>query len=284
MEPLIRNIADTALWVAVYRAEESERADAVFKDPYARMLAGERGFDIVNAMEDGRKNSWSFIARTYLFDKMIMQHVNAGYDMVINLASGLDTRPYRLSLPGSLQWVDVDLPVMIDHMNEKMKDSAPACQLARIALDLADRDKRISLFNELGSRGKKILVVAEGLIGYLDEEDAGSLAYDLSRQTNFKYWLIDLMSPGILPLVKNEMGSLLEQANAPLVFAPADGEDFFRMFKWKPMESRSKMKTALELNRLSPELIPFARQPEPKLNRGNFPWSGVCLFENQSSG
>ena len=33
-EPLIRNISDTALWVAVYRAWESERADAVFRDPF----------------------------------------------------------------------------------------------------------------------------------------------------------------------------------------------------------------------------------------------------------
>ncbi len=66
MEPIIRSIADTALWVAVYRAEESERKDAVFHDPYARKLAGDRGFQIVDAMHEGRANSWSFFARTYL--------------------------------------------------------------------------------------------------------------------------------------------------------------------------------------------------------------------------
>ena len=38
----IRNVSDTALWVAVYRAMESERPDALFHDPYARQLAGER--------------------------------------------------------------------------------------------------------------------------------------------------------------------------------------------------------------------------------------------------
>lgn len=40
---LIENISDTALWVAYYRAMETERPDAHFHDPYARMLAGERG-------------------------------------------------------------------------------------------------------------------------------------------------------------------------------------------------------------------------------------------------
>src|SRR5438094_820564 len=38
----IRDVSDTALWVAIYRAQESERKDALFNDPYARRLAGER--------------------------------------------------------------------------------------------------------------------------------------------------------------------------------------------------------------------------------------------------
>ena len=65
MEPLIRNIADTALWVAIYRAEESERPDAVFHDPYARKLAGERGAQIADAIVFGRINSWSFVCLLY---------------------------------------------------------------------------------------------------------------------------------------------------------------------------------------------------------------------------
>lgn len=42
-EPLIRNISDTALLAAVYRARETERQDALFRDPFARRLAGKRG-------------------------------------------------------------------------------------------------------------------------------------------------------------------------------------------------------------------------------------------------
>ena len=63
-EPLVRNISDTALWVAHYRALETERSDAVFKDPFARMLAGERGREIARAQRFADKNAWSFVART----------------------------------------------------------------------------------------------------------------------------------------------------------------------------------------------------------------------------
>ena len=143
MEPLIRNIADTALWVAIYRAEESERPDAVFHDPYARKLAGEQGAQIADAIVFGRTNSWSFVARTYLFDTFIMEQVEQGVDMVINLAAGLDTRPYRLPLPESLIWVDVDLPSMINHMENMMATEKPKCQLERVALDLSERMAQI---------------------------------------------------------------------------------------------------------------------------------------------
>ena len=67
MEQLVENISDTARWVAIFRAEESERPDAVFHDPFARRLAGEKGEQIANAIEFGRKNSWSFVARTFSF-------------------------------------------------------------------------------------------------------------------------------------------------------------------------------------------------------------------------
>lgn len=47
--PLVRDVSDTALWVAVYRARETERPDALFRDPYARRLAGARGEQIARA-------------------------------------------------------------------------------------------------------------------------------------------------------------------------------------------------------------------------------------------
>src|SRR5689334_23330923 len=106
-EPHIRNISDTARWVAVYRARETERPDAVFRDPFARRLAGERGEQIVASIPFAEKNSWPFVARTWLVDKLIDDQVRQGTDMVVNLAAGLDARPYRMDLPRALQWIEV---------------------------------------------------------------------------------------------------------------------------------------------------------------------------------
>jgi O-methyltransferase involved in polyketide biosynthesis len=70
-EPLIRNISDTARWAAVFRARETERPDALFRDPLARRLAGERGEQIAAAMTMHMKNAWSWVMRTYVIDQYI---------------------------------------------------------------------------------------------------------------------------------------------------------------------------------------------------------------------
>src|SRR5262245_58137953 len=129
MEPLIRDISDTARWVAVFRAEESERPDAVFHDPYARKLAGKRGEDIANEVSFSRQNSWSFVARTWIIDDFINKLVAEGFDHIINLAAGLDTRPYRMELPSSLKWTEIDFPEMLEYKESILSPEKPKCHL-----------------------------------------------------------------------------------------------------------------------------------------------------------
>jgi methyltransferase (TIGR00027 family) len=100
----IEHISDTARWVAVYRAMESERPDAIFRDPYARRLAGAHGEEIVQTMKRGRAMAWAMIVRTAVFDEIILETIaRERIDLVVNLAAGLDARPWRLSLPASLR-------------------------------------------------------------------------------------------------------------------------------------------------------------------------------------
>jgi len=56
---LVRNFSDTVLWAAMHRAWEMERPDALFRDPFARKLAGERGEKIATRFSPGRKDAWS---------------------------------------------------------------------------------------------------------------------------------------------------------------------------------------------------------------------------------
>lgn len=277
-QPLIRNISDTALWVAVYRARETERPDALFRDPLARRLAGERGQQILASMPFGERNSWSFIARTCVFDRYIAEQVQQGTDMVINLAAGLDTRPYRMSLPASLQWVEVDLPAIIDYKEQILSGEKSVCALERVRLDLSNVDARRQLFARLGSKARRVLVACEGLLVYLSRDEVSALALDLAAQPSFHAWALDLCSPGLLKLLQKNLGEPLTAAGSPLKFGPEEGPGFFEPYGWKVAEVHSMLKTAARLRRLSFVMRMFAFLPESNGRQGSRPWGAACLF------
>ena len=78
----IENVSDTARWVAVYRAMETARQDAIFRDPFAARLAGEKGEAIVDSMKRGRQMAWAMIVRTAVFDEIIEAQIRAGADQI----------------------------------------------------------------------------------------------------------------------------------------------------------------------------------------------------------
>ena len=278
-DPLNRDISDTARWLAVYRALETDRPDAAFRDPFARALAGERGWQIPKALT-GEDVSWSFTARTHVLDRFIAACVkNAGVDMVVNLAAGLDARPYRLALPPALRWVDVDLPDILDYKEEILAGAKPTCTLERVRLDLSNRDARRGLFARLGRSSTKALVITEGVLIYLMSYDVRELACDLAEMPSFQHWLLDICSPGLREMMTERMGDVAKAAGAPYLFAPAEGPAFFECCGWKTIDVRSLLKAARRLNRLPLFLRMTAMLPEPTGAQGSRPWAGVCLLQ-----
>jgi methyltransferase (TIGR00027 family) len=283
-EPLIRNISDTARWAAVFRARESERTDALFRDPLARRLAGERGEQIATAMTMHTRNSWSWVMRTYVFDQYIARQLAAGVDTILNLAAGLDARPYRMNLPPTLRWIEVDLPELLAYKEEVLAGEKPHCIVERIALDLSDIAKRRALFAQVGASGQRVMVISEGLLVYLSAEEVGVLATDLARQPTFRYWTFDIVSPGLLEMLRREGGGTeLEHAGAPFKFAPPEGPDFFRRYGWRRIEVQSNLKAASRTGRLPWSLKLFGLFPESNGAQGKRPWGGLCLMEREAS-
>ncbi|HET6680695.1 MAG TPA: SAM-dependent methyltransferase [Gemmatimonadaceae bacterium] len=246
----IEHISDTARWVAFYRAMETERPDAIFHDPFARRLAGERGEEIVNTMKQGRSNAWALIVRTALFDEIIMDVIGRGdVDLVVNLAAGLDARAWRLALPPALRWVDVDLPDMLAYKTDMMRGETPVCAYEAVAADLTDAGVRRATLARVSSGSRRALVVTEGLLIYLTSEQVASLAAALHAVPAFESWLFDLCSPPLLKLMRRSWGAATERGNAPFQFAPAEGTDFFRPFGWQEEQFRSTGDEAYRLGR-----------------------------------
>ena len=278
----LQSVSDTAFWMAYYRALESARSDALIHDPYALRLASERGKQLVQHLTGGRGMTWP-ILRTVCFDEFVLRQVSQGIDTVLNLAAGLDARPYRLPLPASLHWIEVDLPEVIAYKEEKLAGVTPACRLRRVAAHLSQPDLRQVLFAQVNADAARVLVLTEGLLTYLRAEEVASLAIDLYRQSKFACWITDLAAPYVVARMKKLLGKDLRAANADMYFGPAEGPEFFRPHGWKLLEFREFLDEGRRLNREIP-MAKVGRMIEPI-----FPWyirrlrkqwrSGVALME-----
>ena len=50
---------------------------------------------------------------------------------MLNLAAGLDARPYRTKLAASLQWLEVDLPEILAYKERILANEKPTCTLGK---------------------------------------------------------------------------------------------------------------------------------------------------------
>lgn len=251
MTETIRDVADTAFMVAMYRALESERPDALFHDPLAGLLAGEEGRRIVAGMHNRFPLTWTVPVRTVIVDDFIRSAVAKGTDVILNLGAGLDTRPYRMELAAPVSFVEVDQPGVLALKDERLAGETPRNPLERVPLDLRDGDARRRLFAHVGESARRVLVLTEGVIPYLSETDVATLADDLASSATFRSWIVDYLSAQAMRLRQRSVHAR-RMRNAPFLFDPADWLGFFGEHGWEVGEMRYLAPEAMRLGRRIP--------------------------------
>lgn len=247
-QTLIQDVSDTAFWIAHCRAVETERSDALFRDPLAGLLAGERGKAIADTMPRPFITSWTVAIRTRIIDDFIRSALDDGVDAILNLGAGLDTRPYRMEVPESLLWVEADYPHVMEWKEERLVNEKPRCRLERVKIDLANLDERRTLLGGIDRRAKMLLVLTEGVVPYLSVEDAGLLADDLRRLDHARCWIVDYFSPALMKY-RERHGMTRMMQNAPFKFIPENWSGFFGRHGWRCREIRYLAEEATRLHR-----------------------------------
>jgi methyltransferase (TIGR00027 family) len=253
MNQVIQNVSDTAFLVAGFRAAETEREKPLFRDPLAAKLAGDHGRNILATVPGSFVGAWSVVIRTVIIDGFIEQAIAGGVDTILNLGAGLDTRPYRMELPRSLRWIEVDYPHVIEVKEERLADDVPRCRLERLALDLTDRAARKAFLAGVNAEAGKIFVLTEGVTPYLTEADVGALADDLRQTDKVRFWINDYFSPEALKFGAKVRRKFMR--NAPFQFAPKDWFAFFTEHGWQASEVCHISEEAGRLGRPIP--LPF---------------------------
>ncbi|MEZ5316759.1 MAG: SAM-dependent methyltransferase [Vicinamibacterales bacterium] len=281
----ITSVSDTAIWVAMYRALESDRPDALFVDPFARRLAGPRGDEMLARIPRARRFGWPMVVRTALMDEIILRAIrDHAITTVLNLAAGLDTRPYRLDVPASLRWIDADLPGILDYKLEALSGERARCRYEAVRADLTDPDARAGVLARAADPDGRVLVVTEGLLIYLTADDVRGLSRDLAGLAGVGWWLIDLASPRAVKMMSRTWGSTVAAGNAPFRFAPPEGTAFFAPLGWREAEYHGIFDASRRLDRTLPLAGFWAAVARlyPRRIREEFKrFSGVVLLERR---
>lgn len=267
MSDFIQHVSDTSFWVAHYRAIESARPDALFNDPYAHLLVGDRADSIDKLISQTTKwTQWTLVMRTVVIDQMIRDLIAKGVTTFLNIGAGLDTRPYRMNLGPNIKWIEMDFDYVLDHKKSHLKNIQSTCQLESIALDLSNRELRQSHFTKIATANKQIAVITEGVLLYLTQDQVSELSEDLLRHSSFTQWIGEYISPKSYPYLKNPK-RMKTVKNSPFKFFPEDWMGFFESRGWKLAEAQYFIDISEKHKRSTPmpkffKVLEFIKGPE----------------------
>ncbi|MGO9508640.1 MAG: class I SAM-dependent methyltransferase [Mycobacterium sp.] len=180
------SVGSTAVMVAAARAVETDQPDALIRDPYAKLLVTNANAGVLwEAMLDPavaakveeldaetaaivRHMRGYQAVRTNFFDTYFADAVAAGIRQVVILASGLDSRAYRLDWPAGTTVYEIDQPQVLDYKSTTLADNGvtPSAERRVVPIDLR-QDWPAALRAEGFDPATRTAWLAEGLLMYL---------------------------------------------------------------------------------------------------------------------
>jgi methyltransferase (TIGR00027 family) len=150
---LASSVGATATMVAAARALATEEPDPLIRDPYAADLVRAVGIDFFTKLVDGQREIHDdqaragirlmtdvMAVRTRFFDDFFVDAAAAGIRQAVILASGLDSRAYRLPWPAGTVVYEIDQPQVVTAKTKAMSTlgAEPTAERRTVAIDLRE--------------------------------------------------------------------------------------------------------------------------------------------------
>lgn len=180
---LASSVGATATAVAAQRAIASSPPRALLNDPWADPLVRAVGSDTFVKLLDNRIDrsddpllnrqavKEQITVRTRFFDDFFVQATESGIKQAVILASGLDTRAYRLPWPAGTVVYEIDQPEVIEFKTRTLADlgATPGAERRTVSIDLRE-DWPAALSAAGFDPAQPTAWSAEGLLVYLPPE------------------------------------------------------------------------------------------------------------------
>jgi methyltransferase (TIGR00027 family) len=194
---LATSVGATATLVAAARAIATKADNPLIEDRFAEPLVRAVGVDFFTRWAGGEidavdvdydESSWklqhmpdTMAARTWFFDDFFKDATKAGIRQAVILASGLDSRAYRLAWPADMTLFELDQPEVIEFKTSTLAGlgAAPQTDLRTVAIDLR-QDWPTALLDAGLDKSRPTAWIAEGLFGYLPPEAQDALLENIT--------------------------------------------------------------------------------------------------------
>jgi methyltransferase (TIGR00027 family) len=253
---------------AANRALETELSHALYRDPFARDLAGEDGW---SAMRTVRSTIWPgtvvgpepyLSITTRFFDDALRRVVrDSSITQVVILGAGMDTRALRLEWPGGIVLFELDRDEVFERKETILRrlQARPACHRRIVKTDLT-RSWGSALLKAGFDPHRKAAILAESLFLYLDESAVEQIFTALRGLASAGSWIgLDVISADTLgsAMMTPYLNKLNQLGRAPWRFGLNDPETLLAAHGWEA--------TALVFG--APEAS-YGRWPYPYVPRG----------------
>ena len=177
---LASSVGATATMAATVRAIATGADRSLIDDPFAEPLVRAVGIDLLTRLATGELPPGDLVGqaaidvaklRTTFYDRFFLDATSAGITQVVILASGLDSRAYRLPWPTGTVVFELDQPRVIEFKTRTLAGlgAAPTADRRVAAVDLRD-DWPTALRTAGFDPARPTAWSAEGLLGYLPPE------------------------------------------------------------------------------------------------------------------
>lgn len=229
----LRGVPETMLQTLFARAVYSKRKNAKFHDEKAEEIISRMDYDFSLAGKDSMM-SGGVIARTILLDRMAGDFIKENPDCtVINIACGMDTRVYRLqgnpavgkSMSG-VRWYNLDLPETIAVRSRFLEENGRISVIAKSAMDE-------TWASEVEDVRGKVLVIVEGLVMYLTEQDVKQILSIISSRFDRVQVIMETMNPWVAGHMREKS---IEATKARFTWGIKSGRELERLapeFTWE---------------------------------------------------
>ncbi|MFC6022953.1 SAM-dependent methyltransferase [Plantactinospora solaniradicis] len=206
---LVSSVGATATMAAMARAIATRADPSLIDDPFAEPLVRAVGVDVLTQLAAGELPPNDLVdhvaidgakVRTKFYDEFFLDATNAGITQVVILASGLDSRAYRLPWRTGTVVYEVDQPQVIEFKTRTLAElgAAPTADRRVVAADLRD-DWPTALRTAGFAPVRPTAWSAEGLLGYLQPEAQDRLLDTITELSASGSWVATESRPNPQP-------------------------------------------------------------------------------------